>query len=348
MVNRKTQKRTKSRRVKGRIKRSKRSRRGGGDGNDELTAEKEVTSKKELTAEEEYYLRQLRREEEEYWYMNKTQTENKDKDSQCKNYYLPSVNQVSNLKDIYKDCCPAGGLFSGKQDTKFCIKTKDKLTENSYNPFYSDNKIPHEQRKTNAKAQVGEDEDVRKSRQITEAIARAKAEAEAEAKAKEAKQAKRNKATLNTQQAVQPTTSQAYVEPQPTTQAYVEPQSTTQEGPKYDPRAAWINTVRSNSTPIRPSSSLPPPKNYAEEQERKRQEQEQIRQKEIRQQIDLRAKEYEQFKPKEQIRNIDDDLPQLAPLQIIGRGGKRRTHKRRTNKRRTNKRRTHKRNTKKR
>jgi hypothetical protein len=344
MVNRKTQKRTKSRRVNGRRVKGRRDKgirsRRGGDGNEELKSKKEVTAEKELTAEEEYYLRQIRREEEEYRYMNETQTENKDKDSQCKKYNLNFVNKVSNLKDIYKDCCPAGGFFSGKQDTEFCIKTKDKLTENSYNSFYSDNKIPHEQRKTNAKAQHGEEVNVRKSRQITEAIARAKAEAEAEAKAKEAKQAKRNKATLNTQQAAQPTT-QAYVEPQSEPQAYVEPQSTTQEGPKYDPRAAWINTVRSNSTPIRPSSSLPPPKNYAEEQERKRQEQEEIRQKEIRRQIDLKAKEYEQFKAKEQVEqnsNIDDDLPPLAPLQIIGRGGKRRTNKRRTNKRDTKKR----------
>ena len=92
-------------------------------------------------------------------------------------------------------------------------------------------------------------------------------------------------------------------------------------------------------------------KEYNDQQERKRLEQEEIRQKEIRQQIDLRAKEYEQFKPKEQVeqnRNIDDDLPPLAPLQIIGRGGKRRTNKRNTNKRNTNKRRTNKRNTNKR
>ena len=85
-------------------------------------------------------------------------------------------------------------------------------------------------------------------------------------------------------------------------------------------------------------------KEYNDQQERKRQ-------KEIRQQIDLRAKEYEQFKPKEQVEqnsNIDDDLPPLAPLQIIGRGGKRRTNKRNTNKRNTNKRRTNKRNTNKR
>jgi hypothetical protein len=97
---------------------------------------------------------------------------------------------------------------------------------------------------------------------------------------------------------------------------------------------------------IRKQQAQEKPKNYAEEQERKRQEQEQIRQKEIRQQIDLRAKEYEQFKPKEQVKqnsNIDDDLPPLAPLQIIGRGGKRRTNKRSTNKRRTNKRNTKKR-----
>ena len=95
-------------------------------------------------------------------------------------------------------------------------------------------------------------------------------------------------------------------------------------------------------------------KEYNDQQERKRLEQEEIRQKEIRQQIDLRAKEYEQFKPKEQVEqveqnnNIDDDLPPLAPLQIIGRGGKRNINKRRTNKRRTNKRNTNKRNTKKR
>ena len=92
-------------------------------------------------------------------------------------------------------------------------------------------------------------------------------------------------------------------------------------------------------------------KEYNDQQERKRLEQEEIRQKEIRQQIDLRAKEYEQFKPKEQVEqnsNIDDDLPPLAPLQIIGRGGKRRTNKRNTNKRNTNKRNTNKRNTKKR
>ena len=87
-----------------------------------------------LTADERAFWSDPKRVENAY--MKKIQTKNTDIKSQCKEYRLDYVQQVSNLKKIKTDCCPNSDSLFGYQDQEFCSKVDARIRYNKGIGFY--------------------------------------------------------------------------------------------------------------------------------------------------------------------------------------------------------------------
>jgi hypothetical protein len=70
-------------------------------------------------------------EEFEYQYLlGLTLPPNSKSKFKCKDIDLDRIEEVTNLKDVYGDCCPRG--FLGKKNTSFCNKVEKKIVDNKY------------------------------------------------------------------------------------------------------------------------------------------------------------------------------------------------------------------------